>query len=144
MRLVKMNVTETPPIKPSVLIPRVDNQTKNYINPLQKIALPTMEGIDFENVQDIINLEAKGNYTALYFIDGRQALVCKTLREMEKSLKNNPQFIRIHRSFTINLNRIQRYIKGKGGYVIMEDGRSINVSCGKKQGFMDALQYHFR
>jgi len=143
MRLVKMNLAKTTQSKPTLLIPHKEEWQRGYPNALQKIALPTMEGIDFENVQDIINLEAQGNYTKLYFIDGRQALVCKTLQEMEKMLKNSRQFVRVHRSFTINLNRIQRYIKGKGGYIIMENGTTVNVSNGKKQHFMDALQRYF-
>ena len=109
----------------------------------RKIALPTMEGIDFEKIHDIIYLEAKGNYTVIYFKDGRKALVCKTLREMETTLADELQFVRIHRSFTINLNCLKKYVKGKAGYVIMENGQNINISLGKKQDFINRLQYYF-
>ncbi|MCK6695198.1 MAG: hypothetical protein L6Q97_24245, partial [Thermoanaerobaculia bacterium] len=47
-----------------------------------KIVLPTMEGMCFEKVKHIAYLEASGNYTVLHFLDGRQILVCKTLREV--------------------------------------------------------------
>ncbi len=110
----------------------------------RKIALPTMEGIHFEKVEEIVSLEAKGNYTKLHFINGKKLLVCKTLLEMESILNAGNQFVRIHRSFTINLNLIHKYIKGKGGYVIMEDQRSISVSTGKKQDFLTALEIYFR
>lgn len=109
----------------------------------RKIALPTMEGINFERVQSIINLEAKGNYTMLYFTENRKLLVCKTLREMEKQIKTGSQFVRIHRSFTINLNHLEKYIKGKGGFVVMDNGATINVSSGKKQDFLEALRVYF-
>lgn len=110
---------------------------------LRKIALPTMEGINFEKINNILYLEAKGNYTHLFFVDGRKMLVCKTLREMEIILADNLQFVRIHRSFTINLNCLSKYIKGKSGYVIMENGQSINISLGKKQHFLNSLETYF-
>ena len=109
----------------------------------RKIALPTMEGINFEKIQDIINLEAKGNYTMLFFTGKRKLLVCKTLRDMENQLYTGSQFVRIHRSYTINLNHLQKYVKGKGGYVILENGSMVNVSSGKKQDFLDALKTYF-
>ncbi len=109
----------------------------------EKLALPTMDGIIFEKTADIVSLEAKGNYTNIHFIDGRKLLICKTLQGVESLLRNRYQFVRVHRSFTVNLNRIQKYFKGKGGYVKMENGTSINVSVGKKQQFMDALKDYF-
>lgn len=111
--------------------------------PLQKIALPTMEGISIEKVQNIICLEANGNYTLIHFLEGKHLLVCKTLRDVEAMLGNNHHFIRIHRSFTINLDRLVKYYKGKGGYVLMENGSTIDVSNTRKQDFMEALRVHF-
>ena len=115
----------------------------HHFHPDRKVALPTMEGVNFERVNLIVSLEAKGNYTCIHFVGGRQVLVCKTLRDMEAMLKRNTQFVRVHRSHTINLNHIQKYIKGKGGYIIMESGESINVSAGKKQQFLTALEHYF-
>ena len=110
---------------------------------VRKIALPTMEGIQFEPVQQIISLEAQGNYTTLYFTEGRQLLVCKTLMELEQILNNSFQFVRIHRSFIINLNRIIKYVRGKGGYVVMDDGTSRTVSNGKRDDFFAAVKRYF-
>lgn len=108
-----------------------------------KLALPTMDGIVFEKIVDIVSLEAKGNYTNVHFIDGRKVLICKTLQHVENKILHTGQFVRIHRSFTVNLERIQKYFKGKGGYVKMENGNTINVSVGKKQYFMEALKQYF-
>jgi two-component system LytT family response regulator len=113
-------------------------------NPMsKKIALPTMEGINFENIEEIISLEAHGNYTMIHFIDNRQLLVCRTLNSMEAALEEE-YFLRVHRSAAINMQRIKQYVKGKGGYVIMENNLSISVSEGKKQEFLDALKAHFK
>ena len=143
-----MRVVKTPhssfqaqriPMTPSSQLPTPYLANEN----VRKIALPTMEGIHFELVQDIVSLEAKGNYTFLYFDGGKQLLVCKTLMEMEEMLKNSTQFVRIHRSTTINLNKISKYIKGKGGYVIMDDGSTRNVSAGRKPVFFEALKRYY-
>lgn len=109
----------------------------------RKIALPTMEGFHFEKVDEIVRLEAKGNYTCLHFVNRKKILVCKTLSEIEQGLNAGNQFVRIHRSFTINLNLLQKYIKGKGGHVVMEDQSRVCVSAGKKQGFFNALEKYF-
>jgi two-component system, LytTR family, response regulator len=108
-----------------------------------KIALPTMDGINFENTDDIVSLEAQGNYTMLHFIDGRQLLICKPLNTMELALED-AAFMRIHRSATIHMGHIKQYIKGKGGYVVMNNGLTIAVSEGKRQEFLDALKEHFK
>ncbi|GJM31428.1 MAG: hypothetical protein DHS20C18_04290 [Saprospiraceae bacterium] len=109
----------------------------------RKIALPTLEGIVFERTQQIICLEAQGNYTNILFSTGRQLLVSKTLGELENMLNDGCRFVRVHRSSTINLDYLHKYIKGKGGYVIMENGNSVAVSNGKKQEFMEAIRIYF-
>ena len=109
----------------------------------KKIALPTMEGISFEKTEEIISLEAHGNYTMIHFIDGRQLLVCRTLNAMEQAVEEEC-FLRVHRSAAINMQRIKQYVKGKGGYVVMENSLMISVSEGKKQVFLEALREHFK
>ena len=144
MRLIKSPQSVQDNTRIPILLPNVSEQATNKADQAyRKIALPTMEGIYFEKVESIISLEAKGNYTNLRFITGKKLLVCKTLRDMENLLNGGNQFIRVHRSYTINLNLLRKYIKGKGGYVVMEDGSNINVSTGKKQDFMNALQIYF-
>lgn len=107
-----------------------------------KIVLPTMEGMCFEKVKHIAYLEASGNYTVLHFLDGRQILVCKTLREVEQLLPE-PAFIRIHRSHTIHLRHIKKYVRGKGGHVVLQNSITLTVSAGQKDNFLDALKRYF-
>lgn len=109
----------------------------------RKIALPTLEGINFERIKDIVYVEAQGNYASFRFRDGRQLLVCRTLRDIESLIRNRKQFVRVHRSFIINLNYLRKYIRGKGGIAVMEDKSNINISVGKKQHFLDSLKIYF-
>lgn len=107
-----------------------------------KIVLPTMEGLCFEKVKHLAYLEANGNYTTLHFIDKRQVLVCKTLGEVEQLLPVEG-FARIHRSHTIHLRHIKKYVRGKGGHVVLQNGTMLTVSAGQKELFLDAVQQYF-
>ena len=111
--------------------------------PQRKIALPTLEGIHFEKVKEIIRLEANGNYTFIHLVNDRKVLVSKTLAEVESKLRRHPRFVRVHRSNTINLDLLIKYTKGKGGYVEMENGMKIRVSAARKQDFLSTLERYF-
>lgn len=108
----------------------------------KKIVLPTMEGLCFEKVRDIAYLEASGNYTLLHFTDKRQILVCRTLREVEQMLSGKA-FARIHRSHTIHLKHIKKYVRGKGGHVVLQNGVTLVVSAGQKDLFLNAMRQYF-
>ena len=107
-----------------------------------KIALPTMDGLQFEPLKNIAYLEAQGNYTFIHLINGKRLLICKTLRETEERI-HSEAFIRVHRSHTVNIHLINRYVKGKGGYIIMDDGTTINVAASRKKTFLEAIHQFF-
>jgi len=107
-----------------------------------KVVLPTIDGLCFEKVKRIAYLEASGNYTVLHFLDGRQILVCRTLREVELMLPATA-FVRIHRSHTIHLRHIKKYVRGKGGHVVLQNSATLTVSAGQKDTFLDALKHYF-
>jgi len=108
-------------------------------NSFEKIALPTFEGIIFVKITDITWCESDNNYTNFYLKDGRKILVSKTLKEYDEMLTPF-RFFRIHKSHMINLAYLERYRKGEGGSVIMEDGTELEVSRRRKEDFMQALQ----
>jgi two-component system, LytTR family, response regulator len=107
-----------------------------------KIVLPTIEGLCFEKIKNITYLEASGNYTMLHFEDGRHILVCKTLRDVEELLPEIA-FVRIHRSHTVHLKHLKKYVKGKGGHVVLQNGVTLTVSCGQKDCFVEAIDRFF-
>lgn len=104
----------------------------NQKQPSQKIALPTLNGLEFVIADDIIHCQSEGNYTHIFLKDGGKFLICRTLKETEELLSGH-NFFRIHHSHTINLNHIKKYVKGDGGYVIMSNNSSINVSRSRKE-----------
>jgi two-component system LytT family response regulator len=50
-------------------------------------------------------------------------------------------FLRVHHSFIVNLNEIEKFIKGDGGYLIMSDGSSIDVSRSRKDILLKKLRH---
>lgn len=104
----------------------------------QKMAIPTITGLIFIPVQDIIRFEAKGNYTTIFLTNGDPIVATRTIKDYEEVLPDNI-FCRIHISHIINLSRIQKYQKGRGGSVIMEDGSVIEVASRRREEFLRKL-----
>lgn len=105
-----------------------------------KVALPMADGLQFVNRNEIVRCEACGNYTRIYLSDNRNYLVARTLGEYEELLSPY-NFLRIHHAHLINLDHIQRYVRGDGGYVIMSDGAVVDISRRKKQDFLNRFDF---
>ncbi|HRQ49021.1 MAG TPA: LytTR family DNA-binding domain-containing protein, partial [Agriterribacter sp.] len=103
---------------------------------IPRIALTTSDGLLFVNTADIIFCESDSNYTRVALKDKKKILVSKTLKEIDDTLSGK-DFYRIHNSFLINLNHINKYVRGDGGYVVMDDGTPISISRTRKQEFVE-------
>ena len=130
---------------------RENNQTKKQVELLQqnmlhpkkqlnKLAIPTLEGLLFFDINDIIHLEANSNYTNIYFTNKTKITASKTLKEFEELLPEDI-FFRTHHSHLINLNYIKRYIKGDGGQIELQNGSYVDVARRKKEEFLKAIGY---
>lgn len=108
-------------------------------NDFNRIALPTLEGFRFVNLDDIICCQSDSNYTWFFMKNSEKILVTRTLKEYEETLSDN-YFIRIHQSYLINIRYVEKYIKGEGGSVIMADGSEVPVSKRKKEYFLKKFQ----
>jgi two-component system LytT family response regulator len=102
----------------------------------QRIALTTGDGMVFVSTADIIYCGAESNYTSVVLADGKKYMVSKVLKEIDEALAGQ-DFYRIHNSFLININRIRKFVRGDGGYVIMEDGTNIGIARARRQEFME-------
>ena len=105
---------------------------------LTKVALPSSDGIDFVQANSIIRVEADRAYAHFHLDGGRKIIVSKPLKDYE-SLLEACRFFRIHKSHMINLDHLEKYVKGKGGYVIMKDGSHVDVSVRKKEELLRQL-----
>jgi len=103
---------------------------------VQRIALTTGDGMIFVPTTDILYCEAESNYTAVVLEGGKKIIVSKVLKEIDEALAG-PDFFRVHNSFLININRIRKFVRGDGGYVVMEDGANVSISRSRRQEFME-------
>jgi two-component system LytT family response regulator len=103
---------------------------------IARIALTTSYGMLFVETKDIIFCESDNNYTSVKMTGGRKILVSKTLKEIDDTL-SGPDFYRIHNSYLINLGHIQKFVRGDGGYVVMDDETVVSISRTRKQEFLD-------
>ncbi len=108
-------------------------------NHIKKIAVPTMDGLLFFNLTDIIYMQAESNYTIIHFINHPKLIASRTLGDFEEILPSDI-FYRPHHSFIINLNHIKRYIKGDGGQIEMEGGHHVDVARSKKEEFIKLIR----
>lgn len=105
----------------------------------RKVVLPLMEGFEVVKMSSILYCEADDNFTCFHFKDGKKTLICRSLKFYESALKDFG-FQRIHRSHLINLDYLSRYIKGKGGSVILENGKELQVSSNKKTELLNRIK----
>lgn len=112
---------------------------KQQVPPAGKISIPVLDGYLFINYEDIVRCEASGSYSHFFMSDGKKLLVSMRLKECEDLLPRE-LFFRIHHSHIINLRFIARYIKGRGGYVLMEDKSMVEVAASKKEAFLEHMK----
>ena len=83
--------------------------------------------IFFVKTRDVDSIEASGNYMKLY--SGRDThLIRETMADLEEKL-DPTQFVRIHRSWIVNIDRIRElHAWFYGGYIVMlQSGQRIQV-----------------
>src|SRR6202166_2502897 len=86
------------------------NHPKVVVN---KIAIPTMEGLQMVLVENIIRCEADRNYTNLFLKNKGKITASRNLKDLEEMLEDY-SFVRVHHSHLVNLNEVEKYIKGEG------------------------------
>lgn len=112
------------------------NQPSQAVN---KIAIPTLEGLHMVLVDSIVYCESDSNYTKFVLKNDKRIIASKSLKEIEEMLEDF-SFARVHHSFLVNLNEVDKYIKGDGGYLIMSNGATVDVSRSRKEMVLRRLQ----
>ncbi len=105
-----------------------------------RIPISSKDEIIYEQMENIIRLEADSNYTRIFLKTRSVHVVPKTLKEYEKILcEESNHFMRVHQSHIINLTQVARFIKEDGGLVVMKDNSEIPLSKQKKDEFLKWL-----
>ena len=115
-----------------------DTLNSNNGKTLKKLSLPTQNGIQMVKISDIKRIEADGNYARIFTNNGKSIFISKSLKIFDGWLEGL-SFYRVHHSHIINLNCIEKYIKGEGGTVVLDNGDHVEVSRRRKDEFLKRL-----
>jgi two-component system LytT family response regulator len=107
-------------------------------NKAKKIILRTADNMHIVNLNDIMYCESERSYTTFFLADKTKVMVSQTLGDYE-DMFNEYGFMRIHKSYLINLQFIKRYEKGDGGTVILNGNISLPVATRKKEQLLVLL-----
>jgi len=122
---------------------RVSVLKESLNNRNERIILSSMDGFDVYKIADIVRCEANGSYTTFYIKSGHRVITSKTLNNFERLLADL-SFVRVHSKHLINLDYVKKYISGRGGYIVFEDGSQVDVSERKKKEFILRMKSHAR
>lgn len=120
----------------------IKNLLSNIQNPGDKnntLIINSEQGYKLIKIDDIIRIEADGNYSFIYTEDGKRAISSKNLKLFEKYLENY-DFVRIHNSHLINLAKIDNLNTKEALEVIMTNGEVLPISVRKKQDLIKKFE----
>lgn len=115
-----------------------DNNTNDSVV-ISKIALPTEKGYEFIKINSILYCEANSNYCKIICVDGKEIVLAKTLKVIEKMLPSN-LFQRIHKTYLVNINYITKYNKTNSLEIELTNGKKLPVSFRQKENFLNVIK----
>ena len=86
-------------------------------------------------VSNIVYLESAGEYVRMHLADGTKLVTLFRLKNMESSLPTS-MFMRVHRSYIINLNYVSGYTKGR---VFLEGDDYVPIGESYKETFLSYI-----
>lgn len=108
-----------------------------------RLCLPTQKGFTIVKLEEIAYCEAQRSYTIFRLINNKSIMISKPLFDYDRLLSDTC-FLRVHKSFLINLMHVKEYTRGEGGTVIMSNGMEIEVSRRKKEQFLVKMKEFFK
>ncbi len=108
-----------------------------------KLCIPSLKGFQVVDLKNILYCEASGSYTNFYFVNNNSICSAKPIYEYEELL-SDAGFVRIHKSYLVNLLHIKEYIRGEGGSVILTNSTEVEVSRRKKDHFLSRMKSFYK
>lgn len=91
-------------------------------------------------IADIVYLESEGEYVRMHLLDGSTVTTLFRLKNMETALPGDA-FLRVHRSYIVNLRHIRSYVKGR---VYLNDTDYVPIGENYKETFQNYIERTFR
>jgi len=87
-------------------------------------------------IADILVIESSGNYVKIFTRNG-SVLTYISLAEMRDILKSHTDFLQVHRSFIVAINRIAAI---EGNTIRLEDGQLVTIGKSFRESVYDYIQ----
>ncbi|HEX7846780.1 MAG TPA: LytTR family DNA-binding domain-containing protein [Chitinophagaceae bacterium] len=121
----------------------IDNVQLKKAMQKMKLCIPSLKGFQVVELDEILFAESSGNYTNLHFADLSVICTSKPMHEYEEMLSDSG-FIRIHKSYLVNLLHVKEYLRGEGGFVLLSSGKELEVSRRKKDQFLARMKEFYK
>ncbi|MDQ3016660.1 MAG: LytTR family DNA-binding domain-containing protein [Bacteroidota bacterium] len=117
----------------------LQSQLRDLSGLKEKLVIPTLEGFQLTPITNILYCKANGNYTEIVLEEHKKIISSYTLGHFDELLTTQG-FLRIHRSFLINMDKIAGYKRGEGGQVVMTNGDELDISRANKEILLHKLR----
>ena len=108
-----------------------------------KLRIPIQQGFEVLLLDDIVFCEAQSSYTKFHLADRKQIVSSKTIKEYEQVLSDS-FFVRVHKSYLINMKHVRKYHRGEGGTILMTGDVEIDVAKRKKEYLLRRINEYFK
>ena len=119
----------------------ISSGTMKNMSKLRCITISGQQGFEIVPVNDIVFIEADGNYSVVYLTSLQKIVATRQVGEFEDLLSGNG-FFRIHKSAIINLRHLRSYDSREGHVAKMTDGSSVAISGRRLSDFMKAVDHY--
>ena len=96
--------------------------------------------VSLVKISTIVYLESEGEYVRLHLSDHSSITTLFRLKNMEAALPSD-RFMRVHRSYIVNLDYIRSYVKGR---VFLSDSEYVPIGELYKESFQKYIEKKFR
>ncbi len=108
----------------------------------ERIAIHTSKGMQLLPVEDILYLEADANYTDFHYVSlGKKRVLTASLnlKVYDEHFEPYATFMKVHRSYIVNLRMVDQYLKGDQ-VLVLRDGTQVGVSKTFKEEVEERLE----
>lgn len=96
--------------------------------------------VSLVRIADIVYIESEGEYVRMHLCDGSTITTLFRLKNMEAALPSE-QFMRVHRSYIVNLRVIRSYVRGR---IFLSDAEYVPIGENYKEAFQNYIDRHFK
>ena len=101
-----------------------------------RLVLSLFDGLQVIKFKDLMYCKSDKGYTSFYLSSKKKYIASKPIKNFEQYLTAS-KFIRVHQSFIVNLDYVERY--DKAGTIYLTEGEKIPVAMRRKDEFLKAF-----